>query len=77
MLRQFARVERLPCGRGIGRRSNDDLTLLRADRHRDHVALNHFAQPHAHVEPGCEDIELCICDQNVEPDARLEADHAL
>lgn len=71
MLRQLARVERRSCRRQIGRRSDDDLTLLPADRHCDHIVLDDLAQADAGIKSGRDNIELCIGHQNVEPDARI------
>ena len=55
----------------IRRRANRELALVARDGHRDHVLLDHFAEPDAGIVSLGDDIEFLVGHGDVDLDLRI------
>jgi hypothetical protein len=77
VVQQFARMLRYSTGREVGRRSRrDEMLNARADRHRDHVALEAFVVADAGIKTRREDIDERVVGPDVHRDTRVSGKEA-
>ena len=68
MVDEIARMLRPAVSGEIGGRSHRELAQVRAEAHRDHVALDHLADADRRVEAAGNDIDHLVVDGDVEHD---------